>query len=301
MASASVRLVCGANGVLRCHVFVDSEVQYACADTLELHGLLAGLGAGGCSSSVAFDVLLNVKSATSLCVLRRVIQSVDHAPLQLPWCNGPSDSARLLGFLERRLFDMLCDASTLSPEDRFKKWSASNGDVGESLLQMPRVQAECRIEVRRLNKVAYKRLTRSKGGGDVVQRPLEWLAARPPTFWHQLSLEGMSCKERAAVLHRMRLLTAVHGRLATTDAFREMCEYEFDKQVARRVEFVMSRRNWFSALAGWKSVATRQWCKGRPPWPCRIKSWAGSLLPTSCSKRRASPGIATWKTKARQR
>lgn len=293
MASASVRLACDANGVLRCHVFVDSEVQCACADTLQLHGLLAGLGAGVCSSSAAFDVLLEVESAASVCVLRRVIQSVDHAPLQLPWCKCPSDSTRLLGFLERRLFDMLYDASTLSPEDRFKKWSASNGDVGDSLPQMPRVWAECRIEVRRLNKVAYERLARSKGGGGVVRRPLEWLAARPPTFWHQLSLEGMSCKERAAVLHRMHLLTTVHGRLATTDAFRKVCEYEFDKQVARRVEFAMSRRDWFSALTGWKSVTTKQWCYGRPPWPCRIKSWARSLLPTPCSKRRASRGVAT--------
>ena len=237
-------------GSVCAHVVVPSLLLRVCDDDAMLHGMMTGIATGACGAECAEAVLENVSTHTAAWALSHVVRAVEQDE-RLLWCDNDVQNIRLRSALDGRITDLLCDSVRLTHAERANTWGAQRALRAAARAAHAHdahtmaVTAESRTRMRASNHRAFEELRAKSDGGDIVMQPLDWLAARPPVYWNSVSLASMTEIRRRATVHRVEELLRVHGRAATTSAFRVACEEEATRLAALRESPRRRRARWY--------------------------------------------------------
>lgn len=174
--------------------------------------------------------LLTVSKKDAREMLEIIVRSIETGE-DIPWCMWKEDSNRLKARMDGPLFDKLCDASGLDPEERCRKWKREEEEEeerrecafreGEDMKRREEERRRKDEDQRR----AYLHLKRKRRyrKKSWIFRDDSYLSSRPPCFWNSIQLEKMTDEERRATIHRVKMLQKEMGRASVTAQFRRSC------------------------------------------------------------------------------
>ena len=211
-----------------------------------IYGLIAGLTQSKalCTTKDPWvrDAIGRVCRPAAKQIVEHVVQAVDsHDASHIhPWLSA-LECERLTERIDGPFIDLMCDACDLSPSSRVQKWNAEDEALrAERELHMRRQNDHSATvtnmrRVRHENSFAHSILcggAQTRERGTVDDRPevslayamsLEHLASKPPSFWWGMRLLTLSDIELRSALHRVQLLTSVHGAAHVPRSFRTAC------------------------------------------------------------------------------
>jgi len=198
--------------------------------------------------------LLTVSKRDAREMLEIIVGSIETGE-DIPWCLWKEDSIRLKARMDGPLFDKLCDASGLDPDERCRKWKREEEEEeerrecafreGEDMKRREEERRRKEEDQRRAYlHLKKKRRYRKKSW---IFREDSYLSSRPPCFWNSIQLERMSDEERRATIYRVKMLQKRMGRASVTPQFMRSC-IEAESRLPERTKSKKRRRLLLSRL-----------------------------------------------------